>query len=112
MRFYAPFVRDLDLRNSDSSFEIDGLSVAKVARALSLSRDSASRSSGDNFRLCSPDDKSSHQHRHQFIFPNLRTFTLVAGYADALPALLTPSVTELDLILHYRNMGWRSCSGR
>ncbi|KAL1702699.1 hypothetical protein EV121DRAFT_293028 [Schizophyllum commune] len=104
MRFYAPFVRDLDLRNSDSSFEIDGLSVANVARALSLSRDSASRSSGDNFGLCSPDDQSSHQHRHQLIFPNLRTFTLVAGYADALPALLAPSVTELDLILHYRNM--------
>ncbi|KAL1731638.1 hypothetical protein EV714DRAFT_271439 [Schizophyllum commune] len=69
MRFYAPFVRDLDLRNCDSSFEIDGPSVAK-----------------------------------QFIFPNLRAFTLVAGYADALPALLAPSVTELDLILHYRSM--------
>ncbi|KAL1685082.1 hypothetical protein GGG16DRAFT_67015 [Schizophyllum commune] len=105
MRFYAPFVRDLDLRNSESSFEIDGPSVAKVARALSLSRDSAPRSSGDNFGLCSPDDKSTDPRQHQqFIFPNLRTFTLVAGYADALPALLAPSVTELDLILHYRSM--------
>ncbi|KAI4519823.1 hypothetical protein K525DRAFT_271387 [Schizophyllum commune Loenen D] len=106
MRFYAPFVRDLDLRNSESSFEIDGPSVAKVARALSLARDSAPRSSGDNFGLRSPDDKSTDPRQHQqFIFPNLRTFTLVAGYADALPALLAPSVTELDLILHYRSMG-------
>ncbi|KAL1672760.1 hypothetical protein EV122DRAFT_283635 [Schizophyllum commune] len=105
MRFYAPFVRDLDLRNSESSFEIDGPSVAKVARALSLARDSAPRSSGDNFGLRSPDDKSTDPRQHQqFIFPNLRTFTLVAGYADALPALLAPSVTELDLILHYRSM--------
>ncbi|KAL1716799.1 hypothetical protein EV715DRAFT_204441 [Schizophyllum commune] len=106
MRFYAPFVRDLDLRNSDSSFEIDGPSVAKVSRALSLARDSASRSSGDSSALCSPDDKSTDPRQHQqFIFPNLRAFTLVAGYADALPALLAPSVTELDLILHYRSMG-------
>ncbi|KAL1685080.1 hypothetical protein GGG16DRAFT_26435, partial [Schizophyllum commune] len=106
MRLYAPFVRDLDLRNSESSFEIDGPSVAKVARALSLARDSAPRSSGDNFGLRSPDDKSTDPRQHQqFIFPNLRTFALVAGYADALPALLAPSVTELDLILHYRNMG-------
>ncbi|KAL1702696.1 hypothetical protein EV121DRAFT_293024 [Schizophyllum commune] len=38
------------------------------------------------------------------IFPNLQTLSLVAGYADILPALLAPSITELELIMHHRSM--------
>ncbi|KAL1664863.1 hypothetical protein GGF50DRAFT_114652 [Schizophyllum commune] len=66
MRLYAPLIRDLDLRNSSSSFEIDGASVGRVVRALCSGRgmeggpssDGHSSSSDDHSGIFSSDDHS------------------------------------------------------